>query len=86
MRYFAYIIRSKKDAKNYIGFTSNLQKRLLWHNLGRNTSTKSRVPFEYVFCKDFESKKEALQYEHWLKTQKGGLKVKELIKDFNMPR
>lgn len=40
-----YILKSLKDNKQYIGSTSNLKKRLLAHNKGEVTSTKSRRPF-----------------------------------------
>ena len=80
--YFVYIIRSKKDHKNYIGSTSDFNKRLEWHNAGKNISTKHRAPFELVYLKEFVDKHSAIQYEIWLKKQKGGFKVKELIKWF----
>jgi putative endonuclease len=86
MKHFVYIIKSKVDGKNYIGVTSDLEVRLEWHNLGKNTSTRFRRPFEMVYNKEFADKSEALRYERWLKQQKGGFKVKELIKMFNMPR
>jgi len=86
MKFFVYIIKSKVDGKNYIGFSSGVEKRLIWHNLGKNVSTRCRRPFELIFQQEFGSKREALEYEYWLKKQKGGAKVKELIQDFNMPR
>lgn len=85
MKYFVYIIKSKVDSKNYIGFTSDIEKRLEWHNLGKNASTSYRKPFELIFYKEFDSKSEAIQYERWLKNQKGGFRVKKLIENF-MPR
>ncbi len=33
------------DGKKYIGFTSNLQKRIQYHNEGKSTFTKSRGPW-----------------------------------------
>ncbi len=82
MQYFAYIIKSERDNKNYIGSTSDVKKRLTWHNAGKNTSTKCRTPFRLIYQKEFGDKSEALAYEMWLKKQKGGLRVKELIAQF----
>ena len=79
MAYFVYIIKSAKDGKNYIGSTSNLEKRLLWHNQGKNKSTKHRIPFSIIFRKEFSDKSSALAYEMWLKKQKGGYKIRELL-------
>lgn len=82
MKFYTYIIRSSKDGKNYIGYTHDPQMRLLWHNEGRNVSTKHRIPFQIIYTKEFDAKKEAMRFEKWLKEQKGGIRVKELIKDF----
>lgn len=82
MKYFVYIIKSKKDGKNYIGSTSDVKKRLEWHNVGKNTSTRHRIPFALIYEKEFLDKKSALEYEMLLKKQKGGIKVKELINIF----
>ena len=80
MKYYAYIIKSDKDGKNYIGSTSNIEKRLQWHNEGKNKSTKYRLPFKLIYNREFEDKKSALKFERWLKKQKGGYNIKELIK------
>ena len=83
MTYFVYIIKSKRDYKNYIGSSSNVEKRLEWHNAGKNTSTKHRMPFEVIYKKEFNNKTDALKYESWLKKQKGGFKMKALLKKSN---
>ena len=80
MMYLVYILKSQKDGKNYIGSTADLEKRLAWHNAGKNTSTKYRTPFIIMYKKEFPDKKAALQYEIWLKKQKGGFKIKALLK------
>ncbi|MCK9244949.1 MAG: GIY-YIG nuclease family protein, partial [Candidatus Marinimicrobia bacterium] len=33
--YFVYILQSQKDQGFYIGFTSNLEKRIKEHNAGK---------------------------------------------------
>ncbi len=79
MKYFVYILKSKKDGKNYTGSTSNVKKRIKWHNSGKNTSTRYRIPLYLIYLRSFSDKLSALKYERWLKKQKGGYKVKELI-------
>ena len=85
MKYFVYIIKSEKDFKNYIGFTTNLKVRLEWHNAGKNKSTKYRMPFVLIYFREFDDKYSAMKFKRWLKNQKGGFKVKELIKNFKLP-
>lgn len=41
--FYTYILQSKKNNKLYIGYTSDLKKRLLEHNQGLNFSTKKRL-------------------------------------------
>ena len=85
MKYFVYIIKSEKDFKNYIGFTTNLKVRLELHNAGKNKSTKYRMPFVLIYFREFDDKYSAMKFKRWLKNQKGGFKVKELIKNFKLP-
>ena len=79
MVYYTYILQSLKDNKYYIGSSSNVYKRLEFHNSGRQRSTKSRIPFRLVLFEEFESKKEALYREKQIKNWKGGEPFKRLI-------
>src|SRR5690606_32395551 len=68
MKYTVYILYSVNSNKHYTGFTSNLEQRLLSHNeFGKGWTSKYR-PWKLVYSKDFESKKEAMSFEQWLKT------------------
>ena len=46
---FVYLLRSLKDGQFYIGWTTDLKRRLEEHNAELTTSTKSRKPFELVY-------------------------------------
>ena len=69
--YYVYIIQSLKDKKYYIGFTSNIERRLQEHNCGRVRATKSRRPFRLKQLERFKTKREALEREKFYKTHKG---------------
>lgn len=77
--FYVYIIQSSKDGKYYIGFTSDIEKRLVWHNSGRNRSTKCRLPFKLIYKETFHNKKDALKRERQIKAYKGGNAFKKLI-------
>ena len=79
MPHFVYVLQSLKDFKFYIGETSNIEQRLLFHNSGRQRSTKSRIPFRLVLVEEYPSRHEALKREKEIKCWKGGIKFKELI-------
>jgi putative endonuclease len=78
MIYTVYILLSLNFQKHYTGFTSNLEQRILSHNeLGKDWTSKYR-PWKIIYTKEFESKKEAMEYEKWLKSRIGRRFVKTL--------
>ena len=72
MDFVVYILASDKTDKLYKGMTSNLIERFKSHN---HMSTKSWTikyrPWRVVYAKFFDTKKEALDHEKWLKTGVG---------------
>jgi putative endonuclease len=79
MPYFIYILRSEKDGKYYIGETSDVDARLIFHNSGRQRSTRHRIPFIVILTEQYETRKEALKRERELKGMKGGNSFKSLM-------
>ena len=47
--HYVYVLLSQKDDKFYIGFTSDLERRLKEHNDGKAQSTKSRRPLKLLY-------------------------------------
>lgn len=74
-----YIIQSKSSGRYYIGFTSDMNSRLIQHNSGANKSTKGRGPWAVVHTELFEDKKSAWLRERQIKSYKGGEAFKKLI-------
>lgn len=85
MPYYVYFLRSLKDYKFYIGCTSDLEKRLVYHNSGKNKSTKYRAPFIMVYHEKFDDKHEAFKREFYLKSPKGFVDKKRIIENLNIP-
>ena len=69
--YYVYLLRSEKDDKLYIGFTSDLKNRIKQHNQGLSKSTKSRGPFKLVYYEAYLAKKDAKNREKMLKRFSG---------------
>jgi len=44
--HYVYVLYSLKDNKLYIGYSTDVYRRLDEHNAGENTSTKYRRPFK----------------------------------------
>ena len=78
--YFVYILKSLKDHKRYIGFTSDLERRILEHNSGLVKSTRNRKPLELIYTEEFENKKIAMAREKFFKSGKG----REFLKSKNL--
>lgn len=71
MMYFVYAIQSAKDRKIYVGFSSNLQRRLSEHNHGYVFSTKAYCPWNLIYNEQVINRKEARIRELFLKSGVG---------------
>ncbi len=77
--FYTYVLKSKKDDKLYIGFSSNLKRRLEEHNKGLVGITKNRRPFELVYYEACCNEKKAIEREKILKTGFGRSYLKKRI-------
>lgn len=64
---YVYLLRSIKDGKFYVGWTTDLKRRLEEHNAGLTRSTKSRRPFELIHDETYPSPELAKKRESTLK-------------------
>ena len=78
--YHVYVIKSKKNGKRYIGFTSkDPHQRLEEHNSGSNTFTKALRPFELIYSEQHEDEIFAKKRERYFKTGHGREFLKKVI-------
>ncbi|MBM3165802.1 MAG: GIY-YIG nuclease family protein [Bacteroidetes bacterium] len=67
-----YVLYSTKIQKKYTGFTQDLEKRIIQHNLGLlGKYTKGKGPWVLIYSETFQTKIEAIVKEKELKTGKG---------------
>lgn len=69
--YYVYIIKSKIDDRLYVGFSTDLQKRIKSHNSGKSIHTAKYKPWFLVFYSAFKNIKTAKQFEEYLKSHSG---------------
>lgn len=70
--YYVYILQSlKKPVWLYKGSTSDLKKRIIEHNKGKNFSTAPYAPFKLIYYEAYLLKKDAEAREKYLKTSMG---------------
>ncbi|TZF85999.1 GIY-YIG nuclease family protein (plasmid) [Pedobacter sp. BS3] len=69
MKYKTYILQSEQDSSFYIGYTEDLEKRLLFHNQGLSKYTSKKIPWKVAYFEEFETRSEAQKRELFLKKQ-----------------
>jgi len=67
MPFFVYIIQSQLDDSLYIGQTNDLEGRILRHNQGRSSYTKTKRPWVLLHHECFECRSSAVKRESYLK-------------------
>lgn len=82
MFFYVYILESMKQGNLYIGYTTDLRKRLKEHNRGLNISTKPYIPWQLVYYEACLSKKDAERREKYLKTNQGSRLLKRRLKEY----
>jgi len=90
--YYAYILSSSKSHTFYFGSTGDIKKRLQEHNKKLVPSTVHGIPWKLVWYGVFKTRKEAEDFEQYLKTGSGkSFAYKRLVsvalkKDFSQGR
>jgi putative endonuclease len=80
--FYVYILQSNNEKELYIGYTSDLKKRLIEHNQGLNFSTKRYMPWIIIYYESCIEESDAKRREKYLKTTQGGRLIKRRIKDY----
>ena len=76
--YYVYVLKSEKDERLYIGYSSNLKLRIKEHVDGLVKSTKNRRPILLEYYEAYNNKQLAQERERKLK--EFGSSYKGLIK------
>ena len=74
-----YVLFSELDKQLYVGYTSNIDKRLSEHNKGLNLSTKNRRPFKLIFLEYYLFKEDAKYREVYFKSSRGKRMLKLML-------
>ena len=82
MFYYVYILQSLKNNSFYIGYTSDLKKRLKEHNSGLSQATKPFIPYKIIFYEAFLNRVDAKNREIYLKSGYGRKTIKTLLSKY----
>lgn len=69
--FYVYLLKSRVDGKAYIGYTSDLKRRLAEHNAKKNKSTSYRAPLDLIYYEVYASQADAEIREQNLKSSAG---------------
>lgn len=82
MFYYVYVLQGETSSSLYIGYTTDLKKRLEEHNRGLVFSTKSSRPWRLIYYEACLDKDDAKRREKYLKTNQGARLLKRRIKEY----
>ena len=80
--FYVYLLESVKSGEWYIGYTSNLRRRLVEHNQGLNISTRRYKPWNVIYYEACVNEKDAHRREGYLKTTQGHRMLKVRLKEY----
>lgn len=69
--FYTYILTNLVTGRYYVGYTPDLKNRLKKHQSGLVLSTKSNLNYKLEWYCAFKTKKQALDFEHYLKSGSG---------------
>jgi putative endonuclease len=83
MKFIVYILFSESKNRFYIGFTSNLEDRIIRHNQKSKGFTGNVNDWKVVYIENYNTKEEAQKRELQIKSWKSSVKIKALISNTN---
>ena len=78
--FFVYVLETEIDKSWYIGYTSNLARRIVEHNSGDSYYTKRKKPWNIIYYEVSFNKFDAIAREKYLKTGMGRRYLKNRLK------
>ena len=78
--FYAYYLNSlTHPSKVYVGFTHDVQERLVEHNNGKSVYTSQFKPWKLVAYFAFDQEEKARKFETYLKTNAGKIFLKRHV-------
>ncbi|BDB54624.1 hypothetical protein GENT5_09290 [Flavobacterium ammoniigenes] len=79
MLFQVYLLFSESKNRYYIGYSSNLEARLIRHNQKSKGFTGNTNDWKVVYTEQYNTKEEAQKRELQIKSWKSRIKIQELI-------
>ena len=80
--YYIYVLHNPSKNFIYIGYSEDLKKRVSYHNMGFNFSTKPYIPLELIHYEAYKNMKDAKRREKYLKSNKGRTTLITMLEEY----
>jgi putative endonuclease len=81
--YWIYILESQSDKGWYIGYTSDIKRRLKEHKSGHGAqTTRLKGDWKLIYCEGYLSKADAEGRERFLKSGAGRRYIKKQLSNY----
>ena len=71
MNFYVYVLKSSGNkAITYVGYTSNLNKRIALHNKGKGAKFTRGRKWKLIYKEKFKTKNEAISREYYIKNNR----------------
>ena len=80
--HYVYVLQSLRDEGFYIGYSSNLRRRLLQHSEGNSFATSRRGPWKLIYYEAYIEQADALGRDRYLKSGAGRRFLRSQLKNY----
>jgi putative endonuclease len=80
--FYVYVLHSESDLGLYIGFSTDLRRRLAEHRQGKAFATAFRRPWRLIYYEAYVEEADALGRERYLKSGGGRRLLKSQLKHY----
>jgi putative endonuclease len=80
--FYVYVLHSVKDNGLYIGYSTDLRRRLTAHRSGDAIATSYRGPWKLIYYEAYTQEADALGREKYLKSGSGRKFLKRQLKHY----
>ena len=80
--FYVYVLRSEADSGLYIGYSSDLRRRIAQHKQGAAFATSHRGPWKLIYYEAYLNQVDALGREKFLKSGSGRSFLERQLKHY----
>ena len=80
--FYVYLLHSIRDAGLYIGYSSNLRRRLSEHQEGASRATSYRAPWNLIYYEAYTKEADAIGRERYLKSGAGRKLLQSQLRNY----